>query len=176
MTRAVYSWLALASVLVVLQAATRPPANLLSFRDNSAAILLRIWPEAGDPLNLGGDGAGWPGDHGECGTIIDAPRVIPRVIDASHALEQVAQEIYRGDVVTAVVETTPAWRIRLGQLLYGVGLWSGRLDDGSGPAPPERVEKARRFAARWYTDRVLGLTCDAARALNAAQGLARAGT
>lgn len=170
MIRTVYIWLAIAGVLIVSQAAVRPPANLLSFRDNSTGILLRIWPQTGDPLRLRGDGAGWPGDRGECGSPIDVSSVVPRVMDASYAVEHMAQNIYRGDIVEAVVETTPAWRIRLGQLLYGLGLWSGRLDEGSSLASPDQVEKARRFAVHWYTDRVLQLTCDAARVTEAERG------
>lgn len=163
--RSIHLCLAAAGIVIMSQAVVRPPANLVSLRDGSAGILQRLWPRTGDPLRLRGDGAGWPGDRGECGFTMDPALAVPRVIDAAHAVEQVAQNIYRGDLVEAVVDKTPGWRIRLWQLWYGLGFWSGRLDEESGPASPAEVERARRFALRWYSDRVLQLTCDAARAV-----------
>jgi len=148
---------------VLLQAFVRPEASLLSLRDDSSRILGRI---------SGGRETPWPVSTGvtkvlapdyRCGSPTTSPLLEPRISEIVGPLRWAAERIYQGDLLDEAVGNLSPWQVRLWQLRYGVGLWSGRLDDG--PVTARRVEEARGSAMYYYRMRLRQVACDTARGL-----------
>ncbi len=156
-------WLILLAALVALQALVRPTANLLSVRDDSQSILARIaaendlpWPSSTSVVSL------LASDY-QCGFPVDTVALEPKIAEIVSPLRWAAERIYQGDLLTAASENLSPLQVRLWQFRYGVGLWSGRLDDG--PIPAAQVQKARDFAILYYTNRLRQIACDVARGM-----------
>jgi hypothetical protein len=157
------AWPILLVVLIVLQALVRPEANVLSVRDDSFHILQRISAGRESP---------WPTQTGvpalmvpdyQCGFPVELEVAVPRLSEIESPLQWASERIYQGVLVDAAIKDLPPWQVRLWQFRYGLGLWSGRLDDG--PVSPKKVEEARRFAIRYYQIRLDQVACDTARGL-----------
>jgi hypothetical protein len=156
-------WLILLAAVVVLQALVRPAANLLSVRDDSRSILSRISVNTdqspGSPIGV----LSLLAPDYQCGFSVDIERLEPKIGEISTPLRRATERMYQGDLLTAAAESLSPWEIRLWQLRYGVGLWSGRLDEG--PVSNEQVMKARNFAKLYYNTRLRQFACDTARGM-----------
>jgi hypothetical protein len=102
-----------------------------------------------------------------CGGAHDLKGLGERVTDADASLFQTAHSIYRGDIIRIVANATPWWRVKMWQIGFGLGLWSGQLDEPSGYLSADQIEQARRFSERWYRRVTDQITCDAVRSAKA---------
>ncbi len=157
------AWPLLLVALVALQAFVRPDANILSVRDDSFHILSRISAGKESP---------WPTQTGftrfmateyQCGFPVRPDLLEPRLSEITSPLRWASERIYQGDLIDAAMANLSPWQARLWQLRYGLGLWSGRLDDG--PVSPQKVDEARRVAILYYQMRLRQVACDTARGL-----------
>ncbi|MES3097714.1 hypothetical protein [Sphingomonas aerolata] len=75
--------------------------------------------------------------------------------------------MYRTDIIQTIAEAVPWWRVKLWQISFGLGFWSGNLDEPSKYLSGDQIAQARRSSDNWYrrvTNRIL---CDAVRSVKA---------
>lgn len=159
-----------ALAILGIQALARPPANLVSLRSNSHDVLDGMWranAASGEVIATSLLPV-YQTTVAGCGDDSDLEAVVARVADVDFSVKEMSRNIYRGDIIQKVIDDTPGWRIKLMQLAYGLGLWSGDLDDDPPPTlTTDRIEAARRFSAGWFDRTMTPVVCDAASALKA---------
>ncbi|MGJ3626127.1 hypothetical protein AB5I41_02720 [Sphingomonas sp. MMS24-JH45] len=58
-------------------------------------------------------------------------------------IKKEAEDIYRGDIIITIGDRIPWWRVKAWEIVFGLGLWSGRLDEASTFLSEKRIELAR---------------------------------
>lgn len=167
-------------ILIGLQMLGRPSANILSVRATRYEMLDELWPRSPSILHYPSwstaplePDADFVDAVARCGGATDAAQVAEQAGASRIALREMAQSMYRTDIIYAITDAVPWWRIKLWQLGYAAGLWTGRLDDPSGYLPQNRIDEARTSSARWYQRVTNDIVCGATRNVKAA--LSRAG-
>lgn len=177
-----------ALLLLAIQLVGRPSVNTLSIRETKFLALDNLWTSLSTYLPRGQSEPDstlvWVA--AECGLgpdilkIIegikqgDATRelenvnkfsgpVLEHTIDAVQAVQSSASSIYRSDIISILVDKVPWWRIKLWQLGFSLGLWSGRLDEPSAYLTEKQIEMARNSSRIWYRRITKQIVCDAAR-------------
>jgi len=162
-------------ILTGLQMLSRPPANILSLRATRYEMLNGLWPRSSSILHYPSwsipptePDAGFVDTVARCGGVADAARIAEQAGASTSALREMAESMYRTDIIYAVADAVPWWRIKLWQLGYAAGLWTGRLDEPSRYLPQDRIDKARTSSAGWYQRVTNDIVCGATRNVKAA--------
>ncbi|WP_131819213.1 hypothetical protein [Sphingomonas jatrophae] len=160
----------IALIVIGLQMLSRPPANLLSLRATRYEMLDGLWPRSSSILHY----PSWSTPPIEpdtelvdvvarCGGAADLAQVAERAGASTIALREMAQSMYRTDIIYAIADAVPWWRIKLWQLRYASGLWTHRLDEPSGYLPQSLIDEARASSDRWYRRVTDDVVCGATR-------------
>lgn len=167
---------AIALLLTGGQMLGRPGVNLLSLRATRQQMLNEMWPRSSTlfPYPSWSSGELEP-DTGladiaeRCGSKSKLSAIAERAADSQSALKEMAQSMYRWEIISAVAEAAPWWRIKGWQIGFGLGVWSEQLDQPSTFLPQERINNARQASDRWYRKVTGQIICDAARSVAAVE-------
>ncbi|KQM13171.1 hypothetical protein ASE73_11990 [Sphingomonas sp. Leaf24] len=163
---------AIALLLIGVQMFGRPGVNVLSLRATRQQMLNEMWPRSSTLLQY----PSWYSGELEpdttlvdiaerCGGRLQLSAIVERVSDPQSTLKEAAQSMYRMDIIFAVAETVPWWRIKALQIGFGLGLWSEQLDQPSAYLSQERIDNARESSDWWYQKVTNQITCDATRSM-----------
>ncbi|MEN2748397.1 hypothetical protein [Sphingomonas sp. T9W2] len=100
-----------------------------------------------------------------CGGRSQLSAIVERVSDPQSKLKEAAQSMYRVEIILAVAETAPWWRIKAWQIGFALGLWSEQLDQPSAYLSQQQIDNARKSSDRWYQKVTDQVTCDATRSM-----------
>lgn len=163
---------AIALLLIGVQMFGRPGVNVLSLRATRQQMLNEMWPRSSTLLQY----PSWYSGELEpdttlvdiaerCGGRLQLSAIVERVSDPQSTLKEAAQSMYRMDIIFAVAETVPWWRIKAWQIGFGLGLWSEQLDQPSAYLSQEWIDNARESSDWWYQKVTDQITCDATRSM-----------
>jgi hypothetical protein len=157
-------------ILLGLQMLSRPPANLLSLRATRYEVLDQLWPRSSSILHYPSwsttpiePDTGFVGVVARCGGAADIARVAEEAGASTIALREMAQSIYRSEILHVLANAVPWWRIKLWQLGYALGGERERLDEPSEYLPQMQIDEARASSDRWYQGVTDDIVCGATR-------------
>lgn len=163
---------AIASLLIGVQMLGRPDVSLLSLRATRQQMLNEMWPRSSTLFRYPSwnSGAEEPDTTlvdivERCGGRSQLSAIVERVSDPQSTLKEAAQSMYRVDIIFAVAETAPWWRIKAWQIGFSLGLSSEKLDQPSAYLSQERIDNAREASDWWYQKVTDQITCDATRSM-----------
>jgi hypothetical protein len=159
-----------------VQVFSRPGANVLSVRMTRGAMLEGVWTRSDSLFRYPSWSTGQiepdtalPDVVDRCGGASDLTAVAERAADSGYALRDKAQSMYRNDIIETIAEAVPWWRVKLWQISFGLGFWSGKLDEPSKYLSGDQIAQARRSSDNWYRRVKNRILCDAARSVKAGE-------